>query len=69
MQRIHQMQAPLSEAAVFVAHPEQPYFHKHQSFIANARFIARLYEMDQRTFIPKVIELAGVQDIAEERLD
>jgi len=49
--------------------PSNACFHKHQSFVANARFIARLYEMDQRTFIPKVIELAGVQDIADERLD
>ena len=49
--------------------PSNAFFHKHQTFVANARFIAHLYEMDQRTFIPKVIELAGVQDLADERLD
>jgi capsular polysaccharide transport system ATP-binding protein len=49
--------------------PSNGFFHKHQTFVANARFIAHLYEMDQRTFIPNVIELAGVQDLADERLD
>jgi capsular polysaccharide transport system ATP-binding protein len=49
--------------------PSNGFFLKHQSFIANARFVAHLYEMDQRTFIPKVIELAGVEDLADERLD
>ncbi|HEX3651826.1 MAG TPA: hypothetical protein VHU18_03280 [Rhizomicrobium sp.] len=49
--------------------PGNTFLHKHQSFVANTRFIAHLYEMDQRTFIPKVLELADVQDLAEERLD
>jgi capsular polysaccharide transport system ATP-binding protein len=49
--------------------PGNAFFHKHLTFIGNARFIARLYEMDQKTFVPKVIELAGVEDLAEERID
>lgn len=49
--------------------PSSAFFHKHQTFVANARFIAHLYEMDQRSFVPKVIELAGIQNIADERLD
>jgi capsular polysaccharide transport system ATP-binding protein len=48
--------------------PGASFLHKHQSFVGNARFIARLYEMDQHSFIPKVIEMAGVQEIADERI-
>src|SRR5205814_7959228 len=48
--------------------PGGSFLHKHQSFIANARFIARLYEVDQASFIAKVVELARVEDISEERL-
>lgn len=49
--------------------PGSPFVHKHQTFTANARFIARLYEMDQRSFIPKAIEMAGLEDLADERVD
>jgi len=49
--------------------PDTSFCHKHLNFIANARFIARLYEIDQKTFIPQVIKTAGVEDLAEERLD
>lgn len=49
--------------------PEAPFLHKHQTFTANARFIARLYEVDQKSFIPKVIDLAGIQQLADERVD
>jgi capsular polysaccharide transport system ATP-binding protein len=49
--------------------PNKSFFHKHQTFVANARFIARLYEVEQSTFISKVIELAELAEIAEERVD
>jgi capsular polysaccharide transport system ATP-binding protein len=49
--------------------PSASFFHKHQTFIANARFIAHLYGVDQDTFISRVIEMASVEDIAEERMD
>ena len=49
--------------------PGASFVHKHQTFIANARFIARLYDADQKSFISKVIELAGIEDLADERID
>lgn len=49
--------------------PKAQFLHRHQTFIANARFIARLYEVDQASFIEKVIAMAKVEDIAEERVD
>ncbi|HSC19631.1 MAG TPA: hypothetical protein VLC74_12015 [Rhizomicrobium sp.] len=49
--------------------PDASFCHKHLNFVGNARFIARLYGMNQKTFIPQVIETAGIQDLAEERLD
>jgi capsular polysaccharide transport system ATP-binding protein len=48
--------------------PSSKFLHQHQSFVGNARFIARLYEMEQASFIAKVIEMAGVEDIADERV-
>jgi capsular polysaccharide transport system ATP-binding protein len=48
--------------------PTNSFIQKHLSFIANARFIANLYEVDQRSFIAKVIEMAGIADVAEERI-
>ena len=48
--------------------PSTAFLHKHLSFVGNARFIARLYEMDQHSFIPKVIEIAGVEEFADERI-
>ena len=49
--------------------PGGGFLHRHQTFIANARFIARLYEVEQAPFIAKVIETARIGDLAEERLD
>ncbi len=48
--------------------PSSRFLHTHQTFVGNARFIARLYEMEQEPFIAKVIALAGIQDIADERV-
>lgn len=48
--------------------PGAKFLHSHQTFVANARFIARLYEMDQASFIERVIEMAGVSDLADERV-
>jgi capsular polysaccharide transport system ATP-binding protein len=48
--------------------PNSKFLHQHQTFVGNARFIARLYEMEQAPFISKVIEMAGIQDIADERV-
>ncbi|HKO20298.1 MAG TPA: hypothetical protein VJU82_15585, partial [Acidobacteriaceae bacterium] len=48
--------------------PAAKFLHDHLTFVANARFIARLYEVDQRSFIERVIDLAGVADLAHERV-
>jgi capsular polysaccharide transport system ATP-binding protein len=49
--------------------PDASFFHQHLSFVANARFIARMYGLDTRLFVPRVCEMAGVTDIMDERLD
>jgi capsular polysaccharide transport system ATP-binding protein len=49
--------------------PSGAFLHKHQTFTGNARFVARLYEVDQSSFIAKVVDVARVADIAQERLD
>jgi capsular polysaccharide transport system ATP-binding protein len=49
--------------------PGASFVHKHQTFIANARFIARLYDVEQTTFISKVIETAAIEEFADERID
>jgi len=49
--------------------PGSGFLHKHLNFIANARFVARLYGVDQPSYIAKVLELARVVDLAEERID
>lgn len=49
--------------------PSSSFFHKHQSFIANVRFIAHLYEMDQPSFIQRVLEFAEIDDLAEIQLN
>jgi len=49
--------------------PGASFVHKHQTFIGNARFIARLYGVDQRAFISKVIETAEIEEFADERID
>jgi capsular polysaccharide transport system ATP-binding protein len=48
--------------------PGAPFLHKHQTFIANARFVARLYEMNQRDFIDRVLDMAGIAAIADEQV-
>jgi capsular polysaccharide transport system ATP-binding protein len=49
--------------------PNSSFFHKHQTFVANARFMARLYEMDHEPFIARVVEMAAIEDLAEHRMD
>lgn len=49
--------------------PSSSFLHKHQTFIANARFIACLYGVDQPSFISKVIDTADVAEFAHERVD
>ena len=49
--------------------PDSGFFHKHLSFVGNARFIARMYGMQESSFVPKVMEMAGIEDLREERLD
>lgn len=58
----------LRDASMSWPLPSSRFLHRHQTFIGNARFIARLYEMEQAPFIEKVIEMAGVQDLANERV-
>lgn len=48
--------------------PGSGFLHKHRNFVTNARFIARLYEVDQEPFISKVIETARLGDLAWERV-
>ena len=48
--------------------PAARFLHSHQTFVANARFVARLYEVEQRSFIERVIDLADIADIAHERV-
>jgi capsular polysaccharide transport system ATP-binding protein len=48
--------------------PGAKFLHSHQTFIANARFVARLYEMDQKSFIERVIDMAAVGDLADEKV-
>jgi capsular polysaccharide transport system ATP-binding protein len=49
--------------------PGNGFLHKHLNFIANARFVARLYGVDQPSYLAKVLDLARVVDLAEERID
>ena len=58
----------LRETSISWPLPNSKFLHQHQTFVGNARFIARLYEMEQAPFISKVIEMAGIQDIADERV-
>ena len=48
--------------------PAARFLHKHQTFVANARFVARLYEMDQASFIDRVIEMADISDLADKKI-
>src|SRR6476646_7773545 len=43
--------------------PSGAFFHRHQTYVANARFFARLYEVDQNSYISEVLELADVGDL------
>jgi capsular polysaccharide transport system ATP-binding protein len=49
--------------------PGSGFLHKHLNFIANARFVARLYGVDQAPYLAKVLDLARMVDLAEERID
>jgi capsular polysaccharide transport system ATP-binding protein len=49
--------------------PGSGFLHKHLNFIANARFVARLYGVDQAPYLAKVLDLARIVDLAEERID
>jgi capsular polysaccharide transport system ATP-binding protein len=49
--------------------PGNGFLHKHLNFIANARFVARLYGVDQAPYLAKVLDLARIVDLAEERID
>jgi ABC-type polysaccharide/polyol phosphate transport system ATPase subunit len=48
--------------------PGGAFFHKHQSYVANARFVATLYEVDQHTYISRVLDLAEVGDLADQQV-
>lgn len=49
--------------------PSSAFLHKHQTFVGNARFVARLYGADQSTFIERVLDVAKVTDLADTRLN
>jgi capsular polysaccharide transport system ATP-binding protein len=49
--------------------PGSGFLHKHLNFIANARFVARLYGVDQAPYLAKVLDLARIADLTEERID
>lgn len=44
--------------------PDGSFCHKHLSFIANARFVATLYEVEHSSFISQVLETAAVGESA-----
>jgi capsular polysaccharide transport system ATP-binding protein len=48
--------------------PSSAFLHKHQTFVANARFVARLYGVDQTSYIDRVVDMARITDLAEERI-
>ncbi len=48
--------------------PSGAFFHRHQTYVANARFFARLYEVDQNSYISDVLDLAEVGDLAHEQI-
>lgn len=49
--------------------PSATFLHKHQTFVGNARFVARLYGVHQSSFIDQVLNVAKVNDLAETRLN
>ncbi len=42
--------------------PTSSYLSKHVSLTANANFLARLYEVDEKEFAARVAEIAGIQE-------
>jgi capsular polysaccharide transport system ATP-binding protein len=49
--------------------PDSKYLHKHHPLVGSARFIARLYEVDQRAYIEKLSEMAELGDFINIRGD
>ncbi|MEI9929114.1 MAG: hypothetical protein WDM89_00745 [Rhizomicrobium sp.] len=49
--------------------PEIKYVHKHLPLVAAVRFIARLYEIDEKAFLARVLEQAQVGEVANLRVD
>ncbi len=49
--------------------PTSTYVQKHLSLAANARFIARLYETDERDFLARVVEMGGLEKFIDLRSD
>lgn len=49
--------------------PGNSFVHRHHSIAANARFIARLYEVDSEDFLARVSEMAQLGEFANVRAD
>ena len=59
----------IRDAAISWPIPDTSFMHRHLSFEANANFIARLYGVEKKTFLSRVIEMAAVEDLLLERVD
>ena len=49
--------------------PSSGFIHKHHSLATSARFIARLYEVDETEFLTKISEMAELGDVLNTRAD
>ncbi len=49
--------------------PSTPHVHKHHPLISSARFLARLYEVDEKDYLARVLEMADIGDAVNLRAD
>ena len=49
--------------------PETPHLHKHHPLISSARFLARLYEVDEEDYLARVLKMADIGDSVNLRAD
>jgi capsular polysaccharide transport system ATP-binding protein len=49
--------------------PATPHLHKHHPLISSARFLARLYEVDEEDYLSRVLKMADIGDAVNLRAD
>jgi capsular polysaccharide transport system ATP-binding protein len=49
--------------------PGTPHVHKHHPLISSARFLARLYDVDEKDYLIRVLEMADIGDAVNLRAD